>query len=80
MSTRPLSIAAIALLAAGLLTGWTLPAPTPASPRPVACESDPASVPADYLLYHALVSPHAALAAPRSDAPGCAAAPRRVRT
>lgn len=81
MSAPTFSLAAITVLATALLTGWTLPphttAATPAAPRPVACE---AGVPADYLLYHALVSPHAALTPPRSDASRCTPSSRRVHT
>ena len=77
MSAPTSILAAIAVLATALLTGWTRPSPTPAVPRPVACE---AGVPADYLLYHALVSPHAALTPPRSDASRCTPSSRRVHT
>lgn len=80
MSAPTSILAAIAVLATALLTGWTRPSPTPAVPRPVACEAGAPSVPADYLLYHALVSPHAALTPPRSDASHCALSSRRVHT
>lgn len=64
---KTLSIPSIALagLTAALLMLWQAP-DAAARAQPAAACSAAASVPAEYLFYHALVAPHAALTPPAS--------------
>lgn len=78
MST-PIVVAAPLLVAAGVLAGWPEPESAGTEARQLDCRTRHAGVPAEYLMYHALVSPNGALGLPAPDT-SCAASTRKVRT
>jgi len=65
MKTLSTPLIALAGLTGTLLMGWQTPDAV-ARAQPAAACTATASVPAEYLFYHALVAPHAALTPPAS--------------
>jgi len=77
MKTLSMPIALAASCSLLLLAGWAMADRAPQSHARAGCvPAATSAVPADYLMYHALVAPQAALTDRRGDPASCA--PRKV--